>query len=119
MSKIKAIVIILIVLVVICTGGLFVYLSGLGAADKNNKEDVTVTIPNGSGASYIVSILDDAGLVKNTTCAKINARIGGYDSLQANTYIFNKSMTFPEIMKAINTGDFNYLSKVSFQLKEG
>lgn len=119
MSKIKAIVIILIILVIVCTGGLIVYLSGLGAADKNDKEDVSVTIPNGSGASYIVSILDDAGLVKNSTCAKINARIGGYDSLQANKYIFNKSMTFPEIMEAINTGDFKYLSKVSFQLKEG
>ena len=119
MSKIKAIVIILIVLIVICTSGLIVYLNGLGAVDKSDKEDVSVTIPNGSGASYIVAILDDAGLVKNTTCAKINARIGGYDSLQANTYIFSKSMTVPEMMDAINTGDFDYLSKTSFQLKEG
>jgi cell division protein YceG involved in septum cleavage len=92
MSKIKAIVIILIILVVVCTGGLIVYLSGLGAADKNDKEDVSVTIPNGSGASYIVSILDDAGLVKNSTCAKINdqsARANYNKNYKNNHYCFD------------------------------
>lgn len=119
MTKIKVILIILIVLVVGLSGGILFYLSGIGAVDPDNNEDVSVEVPSGSGASAIVTILDDAGLVKNTTCAKINARVGGYDSLQANTYIFNKSMTFPEMMEAINTGDFEYLSKTSFQLKEG
>ncbi len=118
-GKFKLIFIIAIVLVVVITGGLFFYLSGLGAVDSNNEEPVTVNIPSGSGASYIVDILDENGLVKNKTCAKINARIGGYDSLQANTYIFNKSMTVPEMFKAINTGDFNYLSKEKLTVREG
>lgn len=115
----KKILIVLIILVVALTGGILYYLSGIGSVDSSNTEDILVEVPQGSGASSIVYILDDAGLVKNMTCAKVNARIGGYDSLQANTYIFNKSMTFPEMMKAINTGDFDYLSKTSFELKEG
>ncbi|MDD4200023.1 MAG: endolytic transglycosylase MltG [Eubacteriales bacterium] len=115
----KKLLIILIILVLALTGGILFYLAGTDAVDPTNKEDITVEIPAGSGASSIVYYLDEAGLVKNLTCAKINARIGGYDSLQANTYIFNKSMTFSEIMKAINTGDFEYISKTSFQLKEG
>ena len=119
MSKIKLIVIILLVVVVGSLGGAFFYLSGLGAVDSSDTTEISVTVPSGSGASSIVYLLNDAGLVKNMTCAKVNARIGGYNSLQANTYNFNKSMTFPEMMKAINTGDFNYLSKTSFQLKEG
>lgn len=118
-GKFKLIFIIAIILVVVITGGLFFYLSGLGAVDSNNEEPVTVNIPSGSGASYIVEILDENGLVKNKTCAKINARIGGYDSLQANTYNFNKSMTVPEMFKAINTGDFNYLSKEKLTVREG
>lgn len=118
-GKFKLIFIIAIILVVVITGGLFFYLSGLGAVDSDNEEPVTVNIPSGSGASYIVEILDENGLVKNKTCAKINARIGGYDSLQANTYIFNKSMTVPEMFKAINTGDFNYLSKEKLTVREG
>ncbi|MDO4868946.1 MAG: endolytic transglycosylase MltG [Bacillota bacterium] len=117
--SLKGIIVLLLVLVVAFTGGIFFYLQGLGAVDPSDDEDIIVTVPNGSGASSIVYMLDDAGLVKNMTCAKINARIGGYDSLQANTYIFNKSMTLTEMMKAINTGDFEYLSKTSFQLKEG
>ena len=84
-GKIKLILIIAIVLVVIITGGSLIYLSGLGAVDSENDEPVNVNIPSGSGASAIVEILDENGLVKNKTCAKIHARIGGYDSLQANS----------------------------------
>lgn len=118
-GKFKLILIIVIALFVLITGGLLFYLSGLGAVDKNNEEPIIVNIPQGSGASYIVEILDENGLVKNKTCAKINARIGGYDSLQANTYIFNKAMTLPEMFKAINTGDFDYLSKEKLTVREG
>ena len=119
MSKLKVLFIILLIVVVAFSAGLFAYLSGIGAVDSDDTEDVSVVIPQGSGASAIVEILDDAGLVKNPTFAKINARIGGYDSLQANTYIFNKSMTLPEMMKAIDTGDFNYISKTAFRVAEG
>ena len=119
MGKLKVFFVILLIVVVAFSAGLFAYLSGIGAVDPDNKEDVSVVIPQGSGASSIVAILDDAGLVKNTTCAKVNARIGGYDTLQANTYIFNKSMTLPEMMNAINTGDFEYISKTAFRIAEG
>ena len=118
-GKIKLILIIAIVLVVIITGGSLIYLSGLGAVDSENDEPVNVNIPSGSGASAIVEILDENGLVKNKTCAKIHARIGGYDSLQANSYIFSRSMTLPEIFEAINTGDFDYLSKDKLTIREG
>lgn len=118
-SKFKLILIIAIVLVVVITGGALIYLSGLGAVDSKNDEPVTVNIPTGSGASAIVEILDDNGLIKNKTCAKIHARIGGYDSLQANNYVFNKAMSLPEIMDAINEGDFNYISKEKFTIVEG
>ena len=115
----KKILLILLVLVVAFTGGILWYLNGLGPADPESVVETTVEIPEGSGASYIVDILDGKGLVKNRTCAKINARIGGYDSLQANNYVFTPSMNFREIMKAINTGDFNYVSKTAFVLKDG
>ena len=119
MRILKPILIILAILVVILGAGGFYYVSGLGSVDENNTDEVYVTIPQGSSASGIVAILDENGLVKNKTVAKIQARIGGYDSLQANTYIFNKSMTLTEMMTAIDKGDFNYVSKRSFEMKEG
>lgn len=118
-SKLKVVVIIAAIVVALFTGGIAFYTYGTGCVDASNKEDISVQIPSGSGASAIVEILDDNGLIKNKTCAKIGARIGGYNSLQANTYIFNKSMSFSEMMNAINTGDFAYLSKNTFEMKEG
>ena len=115
----KKIFLLLLIIVVIVTGGLGWYLLGLGPADASSAEEITVEIPEGSSASGIVDILDDAGLVKNRTCAKINARIGGYDTLQANTYAFYPSMTLKEIMSAINSGDFDFVSKTAFVLKDG
>lgn len=118
-SNIKGILIILIVAVVLITGGAFFYLGGIGAVDAKNNDTITVNIPSGSGASSIVDILDENGLVKNKFCAKIHAKINGYDSLQANSYMFNKSMTLPEMFEAINTGDFEYISKEQFTIIEG
>lgn len=118
-SRFRIILTAVIIAVVVITGGSVLYLGGLGAAAPEDTETVTVEIPEGSGASYIIDILDQNGLVKNKTCAKIHARIGGYDSLQANSYMFSKSMTLPEIMDAINTGDFNYISKNKFTIIEG
>ena len=111
------VLLILVLAVLVGAGGY--YTLGLMPVDPDSEEKVVVEIPNGSGSSAIVEILDDAGLVKNKTCAKINSRIGGYNSLQANTYIFSPSMSFNEIMKIINTGDFEYISKESIEVKDG
>ena len=90
------------IVVVLLTAGMFFYLTGIGAVDSKSNKDVSVTIPQGSGAAAIVKILDEKGLVRNTLCAKIHARIGGYDSLQANTYVFSKSMSLPEMMTTVS-----------------
>lgn len=118
-SKLKLILIILGAVVILLTAGLFFYLRGIGSVDSKNDEIISVNIPQGSGASAIVEILDGEGLVKNKTCAKIHARIGGYDTLQANTYMFSKSMTLPEMLEAVNSGDFNYVSKQQYTIIEG
>lgn len=117
-NKAKTALLILLPLLVIVCGALY-YTVGIGAVDIHDEEPVMVEIPNGSGASSIVYILDDAGLVRSPLAAKVNARIGGYNSLQANTYVFSKSMTFREMMNAINTGDFEYISKESINIIAG
>lgn len=118
-SRLKIVLAVVCVLVVVSIVFAFIYLRGLGAVAPNNDETVSVNIPSGSGASAIVDILDEEGLVKNKTCAKIHVRMGRYDSLQANTYMFSRQMTLPEMMEAINTGDFNYVSKEQFTIIEG
>ncbi|MCF0230417.1 MAG: endolytic transglycosylase MltG [Parasporobacterium sp.] len=114
----KLIAIVAILAILLGGGGVF-YISALGPVDSESEELITVVIPNGTGASAIVGILDEQGLVKNKTMAKVNARVGRYNTLQANTYMFSKSMSVPQMMKAINTGDFKYISKEKFTIIEG
>lgn len=96
-----------------------VYSIGLGPVNSKDTKEIIVEIPNGTGASAIVDILDSKGLVKNRTFAKIHVKLHRYNNLQANTYVFNKGMSFKKMMKAINTGDFNYISKASVNIIAG
>lgn len=114
----RGLFILILVLAILVAGGGY-YTLGLRPVDPTNQETVAVEIPSGSGASAIVEILDGAGLVRNKLCAKINSRIGGYNSLKANTYLFSPSMSFQEMMTAINTEDFDYISKESIEVKDG
>ena len=114
-KSLKLILIILAALVLF--GGL--YTMQLGPVDRHDDTEIMVEIPTGSGASAIVDILNANGLVKNRFCAKINSRIGHYNSLQANTYMFSKSMSFRKMMRVINEGDFDYISKETVVLKDG
>jgi UPF0755 protein len=108
-----------ILILAIIVAGSGYYTLGLRPVDPGSEEQVAVTIPNGTGASMIVEMLDDAGLVRNKLCAKINTKIGRYNNLQANSYIFTKGMSFPEIMEIINTGNFDYISKESVEVPDG
>ena len=114
----KALLILLLVLA-IAVGGGGIYTMGLRPVEPGNEDPVVVDIPSGSGASSIVEILDEAGLVKSKFWAKVNTKLGGYNSLQANTYVFNKGMAFNAIMDIINNGDFEYISKESVEVKDG
>lgn len=110
-------IIIAVLAVLVIVGG--IYTIGLGPVDRSDDTEISVEIPNGFGALTVVEILDENGLVKNKTFAKINARLGGYNTLQANTYIFSKSMSFTKMMKAINKGDFQYISKEQIVINAG
>ncbi|MBR5128962.1 MAG: endolytic transglycosylase MltG [Firmicutes bacterium] len=116
-KKMIAAVVAALIIILVC--GLIFYFSGIGAADKGNHEEVIVDIPNGTGGSQIIEILDEQGFIKNKFCAKVHMKLGGYNSLQANSYVFTKNMSLQEIMDAINTGDFNYLSKNAITIIEG
>ena len=76
-SKLKTLLIIIGIVVVLLTAVMFFYLTGIGAVDSKSDKDVSVTIPQGSGAAAIVKILDEKGLVRNTLCAKSTPESAG------------------------------------------
>ncbi len=115
----KIIVIILAIIVVLLGGGLFFYVYGISATDPGNQEDVIVTVESGSGAQQILNQLDEAGLVQNQLCGRVYLKLSSPDSLQANTYVFNKSMTLTEMFGAMNTANPNYIAHSKITIIEG
>ena len=106
-----------VVLAVIC--GVFIYNSGLAPTDKNNKDDVIVTVEQGSSAYEILDALADKGLVKSKLSAKLYMKLNSPDNLQAYTYVLNKSMSFKEILGIIEAGDLKYVMTSKFTIIEG
>lgn len=118
-GKIKFVVILLAVIAVLLAGGLFFYVHGISATDPNSKDDVIITIENGTGALQILNQLDEAGLVQNKFCGKVYLKVSSPDNIQANTYVFSKAMTLTEMFDAMNTADPNYISRSRITIIEG
>ena len=118
-NKKKIIAIIASVIVICILGGVIFFTSGLGAVSKDDKADVVVTVESGSGAYDILYALDEAGLVKNDFCGKLYMKFFAPDTLQANTYVLNKTLSFKEQVNIIATGDLHYVQSCRFTIIEG
>lgn len=118
-NKKKIIAIIASVIVICILGGVIFFTSGLGAVSKDDKADVVVTVESGSGAYDILYALDEAGLVKNDFCGKLYMKFFAPDTLQANTYVLNKTLSFKEQVNIIATGDLHYIQSCRFTIIEG
>jgi len=113
------IIIAIILIIAVIAGGVIFFQSGTAAVDKNDKTEIIVPIESGSGAYDIMYALGDAGLIKNITCAKFYVKFFAPDTLQANTYVLNKTLSVQEMMDIIATGDFHYIQKNRFTIIEG
>lgn len=118
-GKIKGVVIFLTILVLLIAGGFVFYVRGISATDPESKDPVTVTVGNGAGALQILEQLDKEGLVQNKLCGRIFVRLYSPSNIQANTYVFSRSMTLTEIFEAMETGNTKYISQSKFTVIEG
>lgn len=113
----------------IITGIVVIFLIGIGAmtylyfdgiqAPSDSKEEIIVSIESGTTSKGVLDKLEENGLLKNRLAADICLKLGNYNTLQANTYVLNQSMDLETILTIINTGDYDYLLKTKFTIKEG
>lgn len=96
----------------------FLYFDGI-KAPSNKSEEVIVQIENGTSRSGILDVLEEKGLIKNRFAADIFVKFNHFNTLQANTYVLNKNMDLETILTIMNTGDFDYLLKTKFTIKDG
>lgn len=104
--------------VVLIVAMIVFYNVGISSASSKDEE-VIVTIEQGSTASQMLDVLDEAGLVKNKLCGKIFLKLNHYDNLQANTYVLNKNMSLSKIFSIIENPDIQYILLSKLTIKEG
>ena len=117
--KYKSLAAMLIVLgsFLLVIAGIYVILAS--PVDSNNKKNIDVVIPDGTGVGDISRILKNKGLIRNKTFFHVVARLSGKKSLKAARYRLNKSMSMHEIINTLNKGKFYNPDSVIITFKEG
>lgn len=118
-GKKKIIFIISAAIAVIIIASIAFFMIGTGSISSDNSKKVTVEITQGSGSYDIINALDEAGLIKSTLAAKVYVRLFGPETLQANTYVLNKTMNLSDMLEIIGSGNLKYVLKSEFTIIEG
>ncbi|MBG9982031.1 endolytic transglycosylase MltG [Aerococcaceae bacterium DSM 111020] len=95
---------ILILVLLFGIGSYFYVRNALGPVNSNHDEPVEVTIPVGSNASDIASILADANIVNNEQLFDYYLKFNNNVELQAGHYEFNQSMNASDVLATLQEG---------------
>lgn len=110
---------IIIIGAIIAVSG-YAYLKGsIEPMDKDNGEQIEVSIPIGSTPGGIGEILEDAGLISNGTIFKYYVRYLNESDFQAGDYALSTDMSMEEIIHALKDGKVEQESVFNFTIPEG
>ncbi|MBO8155987.1 MAG: endolytic transglycosylase MltG [Bacillaceae bacterium] len=96
-----------VLIIVFSAAGISGYLyvkSALEPADPDAETSKEVEIPLGSSVSAIAQILEENGIIKNSTIFRFYVKFKNESGFQAGDYTFSPSMTLEEIVAALKTG---------------
>lgn len=105
-AKISTVFVSLLVLVILA-GGFFTYryvTSAIAPLDSKDKNYIQVEIPSGSGNKLIGKILEDNGVIKDSTVFNFYTKFKNYSNFQSGYYNFQKSMSLDDIAKYLQEG---------------
>ncbi|UXH44310.1 endolytic transglycosylase MltG [Rossellomorea vietnamensis] len=119
--KVVGLVILCLVIIIGGTaiGGYLYVNSALKPVDPDNTKTVKVDIPIGSGVSSIGKILEDKGIVKNSTVFKYYVKFNNEAGFQAGSYDLTPSMTLNEIVNSLKTGKVMRKAEFKITIPEG
>ncbi|PYZ98780.1 aminodeoxychorismate lyase [Alteribacter lacisalsi] len=123
-SLVRKIVLICFVLIVLTVGGAiggaYVFItSAIGPVDEDNSELKEVEIPMGSSSAGIGEILEEEGLVDNSTIFRYYVRYRNESGFQAGTYELSPSMNMDEIIASLKDGRIDEEYNLIFTIPEG
>ncbi|MGM0828457.1 MAG: endolytic transglycosylase MltG [Bacillota bacterium] len=119
--KIVGLVILCLVIIIGGTaiGGYLYVNSALKPVDPDNTKPVKVEIPIGSGVTSIGNILEEEGIVKNSTVFKYYVKFNNESGFQAGSYDLTPSMTLNEIVNSLKTGKVMRKAEFKITIPEG
>ncbi|KMK75748.1 endolytic transglycosylase MltG [Alkalihalobacillus pseudalcaliphilus] len=121
---VRKIVFVTVIILLIAAGivGLIGYnyiTSALKPMDAENPEVVEVEIPLGSGSSTIGTILEENGLIQNSTFFRYYVRYKNESGFQAGTYQLSTGMTMDDMIEELKEGSVMADYALSFTIPEG
>lgn len=118
-------------IVFFCVIGLFIigtivlissyfYISNaLGPVDEENPQELEVTIPIGSTANQIGTILEDEGLIRSGTLFRYYVRYQNESGFQAGDYTLSTGMTMDQLIAELKDGRVVQDPELVFTVPEG
>lgn len=100
-------------------GGYLYVNSALKPVDPDDTKPVNVEIPIGSGVTSIGKILEEKGIVKNSTVFKYYVKFNNESGFQAGSYDLTPSMTLNEIVNSLKTGKVMRKAEFKITIPEG
>lgn len=110
---------IIIALGIAGTSAYYYVKSSLGPMDETDEEMIDIHIPIGSTSTRIGNILEENGLINNSSFFRYYIRYRNESGFQAGDYQLSKSMTMDEIIVALKEGTLLQDYAVSFTIPEG
>ncbi|GAA0442777.1 endolytic transglycosylase MltG [Lentibacillus halophilus] len=119
--RIAAFIIIAFILIFIICGisGLWYIKSALEPVDPESDKDVSVDIPLGSSTSDIASLLEEKGIIKNSTIFRFYLKFKNESEFQAGDYTLSPSMEIDELVKVLKKGKVLKEPMYSVTIPEG
>lgn len=107
----KLIAIIGVFAIVTYSGWRLWYALALRAMDGGDNARVSVIIESGTSTKKIAEILEEKGVIRSPLAFVLRAKdLGKADSLQAGTFVLQKSMNTDAVIEALSTGSPQELS---------
>lgn len=116
------VVILAIFLLVIATSSALAYVfvkRSVEPIDPTSTETVEVEVPLGAGSGYIGELLEENGLVRNSTIFRFYTRFKNESSFQAGTYTLSPSQSIDELIETLKTGKVIVVPDIKLVIPEG
>ncbi len=116
------VIILAVFLLVIATGAAVSYAfvkRSLEPVDPSSTESVEVEVPLGAGSGYIGELLEENGLVRNSTIFRFYTRFKNESSFQAGTYTLSPSQSLDELIATLKTGKVIVVPDIKLVIPEG